>query len=815
MRNAAIDRLSKILSDDPEQNGDRRAFNWSDVSLSLYQREGWFSLFLLALIVYCGIWCIQANDWVDNSGALSLTALVGILYGTWSVKQRFFAAWLVYSMAAVIGLLLIVWQISITFYGGSLLGELQGIGLWFIWLVTGHTNEDPALYFMIILLLGYLLAYISALLLYRWCLPWLLVAMNGVVLVLSLNGLNQAYVFFLFLFLAASLLLLLRFNLYTSTQRWEGQGLHYADDLGWGFMQTGIVISLGIILLSALLPADYEEMHLAQIWSSQTPLGLLANALDRGSNAGISENAPNPGNFTDNLVLGGNPHLNNAVVFKVKVDASQPQYLALVSYNTYDHGWSISGSNQNYHIGANTLLATNDQKTYAVTQDITVVTPPGEQQPYLVGASDVVKVSVAANILDGSGGIVTWLGEKNLQPNTHYTAVSAVSSADVSMLRSIPMPADAPSYRLTNSPDAQAPIEYFVPSIVQDFTQMPTYLKTDKQIAALTRSIVSQAHATTMYDKAVALETYLRTHYSYSTDIHPPLGEDPILWFLFDNKQQNGYCNYFSTAMALMARSLGIPAREVAGYAPGTYDSPNDQYIVHGMDAHSWTQVYFAGYGWVNFEPSASFKTFVRPLPDQSIGSSSSITGAGGGITPAQAQKARNRNIDQPETGGSGATHRQQAASLYNPLNITIACLLLLLLLASGSFFLWWQRLFKSHSLATQLYGRVSLLAGWAGIRRQSSQTPYEYVQQLSSTVTYLRDDAQLLEQLADVYVRERWSDPNSSDYLQHSGEIHELPALWRQIRLHLFAYLLRHPVFLRWIPDRMIVLLKRMRKKQ
>ena len=74
-----------------------------------------------------------------------------------------------------------------------------------------------------------------------------------------------------------------------------------------------------------------------------------------------------------------------------------------------------------------------------------------------------------------------------------------------------------------------------------------------------------------MYDKAEALESYLRNNYKYNVNVSLPPGQEAVSWFLFNGANQ-GFCNYFATAMAIMAREVGIPARVVAGYTSGTYD---------------------------------------------------------------------------------------------------------------------------------------------------------------------------------------------------------------------------------------------------
>ncbi len=74
-------------------------------------------------------------------------------------------------------------------------------------------------------------------------------------------------------------------------------------------------------------------------------------------------------------------------------------------------------------------------------------------------------------------------------------------------------------------------------------------------------------------------------------------------WFLFDLKQ--GYCDYFATAMVVLARLNGIPARLAIGYTMGRLDPQRGEYVVTEMDAHSWPELYFPGQGWIPFEPTS------------------------------------------------------------------------------------------------------------------------------------------------------------------------------------------------------------------
>ena len=123
---------------------------------------------------------------------------------------------------------------------------------------------------------------------------------------------------------------------------------------------------------------------------------------------------------------------------------------------------------------------------------------------------------------------------------------------------------------------------------------------------------------TTAYDKVKAIESYLRL-FPYDLEVPaPPPDREVADYFLFDLRR--GYCDYYATAMVVLARANGLPARFVSGYAPGEYDAANAQYIVRELHAHSWAEVYFPGIGWVEFEPTASQPEITRPVSADELG---------------------------------------------------------------------------------------------------------------------------------------------------------------------------------------------------
>jgi len=176
------------------------------------------------------------------------------------------------------------------------------------------------------------------------------------------------------------------------------------------------------------------------------------------------------------------------------------------------------------------------------------------------------------------GTIVSPIG---LGSGSVYTVESQVTTPTPAMLRS-------DSSAQTLLPETQA-----------QYGQLPHAYP---RVLALAQSIT--AGDTTTYDKVQSLIDWVGAHTHYSLDIPPlPAGADTVDEFLFGNRV--GFCEQISTSLAVMLRSLGIPAREAVGYVPGGYDPITDLWQVHADDAHAWVQVWFPGYGWQDFDPTA------------------------------------------------------------------------------------------------------------------------------------------------------------------------------------------------------------------
>jgi len=146
----------------------------------------------------------------------------------------------------------------------------------------------------------------------------------------------------------------------------------------------------------------------------------------------------------------------------------------------------------------------------------------------------------------------------------------------------------------------------YPPQIEEVYLALPSGLP--QRVVELAREVTVEAG--TPYARALALEAYLRS-FPYDLEVaRPPEGRDVVDYFLFD--LQRGYCDYFASAMVVMARSVGIPARLAVGYAMGRYNLQQGAYVVTEKDAHAWPELYFSEYGWVPFEPTSGLEPLER-----------------------------------------------------------------------------------------------------------------------------------------------------------------------------------------------------------
>ncbi|MCZ8512518.1 transglutaminase domain-containing protein [Paenibacillus filicis] len=291
--------------------------------------------------------------------------------------------------------------------------------------------------------------------------------------------------------------------------------------------------------------------------------------------------------------------------------SDRPVFSAVTSRLTYwrgeaksrytGRGWTQPDTGQIQNVGQAAMKAPSGEEppwTARVSQEITVQNPSVNR--LLFAGGEIVSVEGMRSV---QGGIVPseWLWK---QPEADRIGLPAMSDP-------------LAWYKLTSEviPDrdnlGRQVTDTLVPPEIRDtFLQLPEGLP--QRVRELAANITEGKSADLA--KAEAIEAYLRSNYAYTMeDVLPPgPQQDLVDYFLFE--QRAGYCDYFSSAMVVLLRSAGVPARWVKGFAPGElvateYSDGEPRYTVQvrQRDAHSWAEVYLPAAGWVPFEPTPGF----------------------------------------------------------------------------------------------------------------------------------------------------------------------------------------------------------------
>jgi hypothetical protein len=171
-------------------------------------------------------------------------------------------------------------------------------------------------------------------------------------------------------------------------------------------------------------------------------------------------------------------------------------------------------------------------------------------------------------------------------------------------------------------------------------TSLTRYLTLPSNFPADVKDKAKQVTAgdTTPFQKAVSLQDYFLSDFTYSLQVAAGDGNSAIQSFLKDRK---GFCQQFAGTMAAMARSLGIPAVVAVGFTPGTAQQ-DGSYQVTTHDAHAWPMLYFSGLGWIRFEPTPTIQSSNRGSTPPWTRLSTSPNNASGGASASLSNPTAN-----------------------------------------------------------------------------------------------------------------------------------------------------------------------------
>ena len=477
--------------------------------------------------------------------------------------------------------------------GTSFADKLQHLAIlvnnWITQVLAGEAASDPTVFVLFLGASVWCATFVGSFILARNGRIWDAVIFNGACLVINVSvALTNLYPD-LIVFTLAVLVLLVRIHIVNLQERWTKQNIVPSGEMDWRLLRGGLTWTTVLVIMALVTPRVGAAEVLNGAWSTfEGPYHSVEAEWQRFF-AGVSGPSRLRGvSFSDSIRLGQAPNLGDRVI--MTVEAPSGHFWRAVTYDFYTGaGWRTTESDKADKIS----MPTTDRESFQATFDIIV-----PHSNILFAANEPQKADVPYQFYTGSDkSYSTSLHALNRsQAAGTYTVTSLVSVADKQTLRKV-----APAYS-----------DY----IKSKYLQLPSTLP--QRVKTLAHQVMDNIPNT--YDRAEALESFLRSPpFSYSPQVKPtPPGKDPVDYFLFDLKQD--FCEYFASAMVVMLREEGIPARLVEGFTTGTFDSTSNTWVVREQDAHAWVEAYFPGYGWIEFEPTPSQPPFP---PDASLSTGS------------------------------------------------------------------------------------------------------------------------------------------------------------------------------------------------
>jgi transglutaminase-like putative cysteine protease len=716
---------------------------------TLFAPGDWVVLLITALLLIIPVLSLNVVGWPLAMETVIPITLLSVLLGFMLARSQyneFFAL----IMSGIYGLGIVTLIASINEPGNL----VEGIGSLFSrvlrWLMdaaSGGINQDELILTLLISGLFWFLGYNIVWHVFRIDRVWRAIMPPALILVTNSiyappDKPTEGYIA-LFMFLA--LLLVVRSNLDAREWDWYVNGIRVPRKLRQQFLRVGAVLALATLLIAWLIPTAnlQERLNRFQEFLQNEPLTQLSEFWNRLF-ASADLQGPTTADYYggDSLQLGGAIQLGEQVVLLVNAPPGRRYYWRSRVFDTYESGrWTPAADTrltdpeaplqvvQEGFVGSE-RVPVQQEFTIGLSASRLVYTAPQPAQVNLATRTDLrytpeemMNISVIRPL-------------KVLYQGESYTTTSLLSNATAAQLRS-------------------AGVEY--PDWIRDL-----YLYVSPSITSrtrdLARTIVNNAGAFTPYDQAKALEGWLRANIVYNETIpQPPAGQDPVDWVLFDMRE--GYCNYYASSMIMMLRSLGVPARMAAGFSQGEWDAEQQAYTVRERDAHTWVEVYFPGYGWIEFEPTAAQAPLNRvddqeiaqqptPTPFASPTPTATPTPSPSPTTDpaAQVPPDEGRTIPSPTptyTPSPTATPvivptqpppirpqpRGPLSFILPALGLALLGLLVIaILVALGTFIWWWWewRGMGGLSPITRAYARLERYAALLGIKLAIQQTPEE-----------------------------------------------------------------------------------------
>lgn len=804
----------------------------------LRPRDGWLALLLLTANLSVVVMAVERADWAPTPNLVG-TLLLGML--TAFVFHRLPVYWFLAILPGLaLGGLTVVWLVSIGTYDGESLGGAailwDRLALWADAARQGSINIDKVPFAFGLVTAAWLTGYLGAWVFLRHRNFWGVFVLGGLGLFSNLTFLPPNTTFHFALYLFTALLLVARVQSIRRQEQWTRRGLGYDEGLRALSLADSFFLGVAIVVIAIALPSAGPWPTATRAYESmRSPLVVLEDDFNRLF-AGLPARRDIGFRVWDD-VMAFQGTISPASTHALLVDSPVPMYWRARTYDTYTgKGW-ISQHTEYQPIGYQPEFAVADPPlnrrsiTYAITPlystdvmfagarvvsvdrpvevetaapalyraDLTLADPFQARHPVLVEAgramSELARQNPAATDAEIS---------ELLPPGFRLSGVERQDGRVEAVTLEEPLlaPADVTAVR---SPDGKFSLydPYVVTSqvpvvqpallresgtdypihILERYTQLPPDLP--GRIRGLAHEVTVGGE--TPFDKALLVERNLkRLKYDLSID-PPPYDADGVDHFLFE--QRRGYSEYFASSMAVLLRSVGVPARMAVGYTTGEATDVPGIYAVSDSNSHGWVEVYFPSYGWVPFEPTPGISLPAIAMPGRE------------GADDTEEDFFADFDVEclddfvdecleyiEPFADGEGDGLEDAAESGGTP--GWVWTLVILAAASSGLTLSWW--LFRRYMFTSiepdRVFGKLQSLASLGGLGGSAPLTPIQFGQKLAQLLPAHEDRIHVI---VDCYVQSRYGARQLSPWRRT-----EMANAWLNLRFPLLALAVGHRVY-------------------
>ncbi len=481
--------------------------------------EGTSTALLLVLMLLAVTGSVNAANWADGLGTMAWAAMGGLAVGILLARLPIWG-WLAHLAALVLGagataLLVTTLLPQVLTFSERLIVLQERIMTWYIKATTGGVSTDNLMFIIQVAFLSWTMAYLAAWFVYRRHQVWGALIPTGAGILFNLYYAAPQTGIYFGLYVLCALLLLVRLNLHSMEQWWRRAAIGYSSDISFDFLTYGVIFSILLMAVAWLVPGTAPGPSWFGIFEPfQGPWQSAEDQFNRvfGSLRAVAR--PSATNFVGStLMMGGPVNLGQRPVMDVTSNAGR--YWRASVYDKYTGiGWITTRMDAaNLPAGDPRINADVGSLRAEVTQTFKIYLP--DQQNVLYAESQPIAFNIPIEVRYGTSpssdasstidDISVARARRPLRAGDTYTAISLISLADEQSLR-------------------QAPTEY-PDSITSLYLQLPDTLPA--RVRQLAKTIT--APYSNPYDKAVAIEQYLRTHIRYNDNVSaPPDGRDGV-----------------------------------------------------------------------------------------------------------------------------------------------------------------------------------------------------------------------------------------------------------------------------------------------